>query len=291
MTMSFKSLTNLYEVKKTLKFELKPSQHTAQRIDWNIQYARNKDIKNQDDQHQYHNQFLADIENLVDKQRSILLLLQNISFSDIVIYKDLIKLLDRDLYQRLKTQKLSKENTLSVLLRKNSEFEQTFQDAVSERYKTLSEKFHKYHSYLEDIGKVYRKSDKDYAQKQLCLAIVKAHEFLQCFVYKTGRKTDIKSDLTSYFSLDDLDKRIQESTWLLKSYNPQIGYEIHSFGLNAKAIQKKTDVDYLQTQVNKLEVELENAERKKIAATQRFDLYTKQFNDYVIHGIKWDTSL
>lgn len=264
--MSFENLTNLYEVIKTLKFELKPSKSTAQRIKWDIQHVRNKDIKDQNDQYQYHKQFFADIENIVDKQRSILFLLQNTGFSEIIIYKDLIKLLDRDLYQKLKTGKLSKENTLSVFLKTNPDFEVVFHDAVVQKYKILSEKFHKYHSYFEDIGKVYRKSDKDYAQKQLCLAIIKAHEFLWYFVYKTGKATELKNLLVEYFATTDLEPKIQECTRLLKSYNPLIGYEIHSFWFNAKAIQKKADVELLKKQIDDLEENLEKKEEEKIRA-------------------------
>gem|GEM_PF-5201157 len=69
----------------------------------------------------------------------------------------------------------------------------------------------------------------------------------------------------------------------MKSYNPTIGFEIHKFGFNSKSINKKADVDSLQKQCEKLEEEMEKLEEHKIQATQIFDAYTKQFNDYVIH--------
>ena len=278
-------LNNLYEVIKTLKFELKPSIHTKGRLDFSdVDYVS---------YYEDHDLFFKTVDPIVSLQRSILSATLSQDAKAIVLHKDLIKKIDSDFFYKLKqwkytkfnsrdTIKLSKENTLSELIKINNNFDNERKEFIKKQLDNLSARYHKYHSFKDDIGKVYTKTDKWFTQKQLAYTIYKTHDIITLLPYKTGATNGyIQEQLKKYFGHQDLENIIDICRKRIKWYNPNIWYELHSFGFNAKAINKKADVDNLQKNVGDLEIQMDIAEEKLLQATNIFDKYDKHFNNYV----------
>lgn len=282
--MTLNDLNNLYEVVKTLKFELKPSKETLKRIKFDITTAQNP------------YEIFASTKDLVSQQRSILAQISMLTSKKIVIKKDLIKIIDIEFFYKLKKwttdvngnkKQLSVDNTLSALIEKKEEFRESFYSYFQWYEDRLWLSLHSLDYALtidkqtnpsKDVKK-YTKTEIGFMIKKYCYLFVKIHQLLSLFVYKTwNADADLKSSLQTYFSDMNLQHSIQICSQFIKSYNPTIGFEIHKFWLNAKAIKKKEYLQQLEQQANDLEQRMNDLEEKKIKATMEFDEYVKQFN-------------
>lgn len=276
------NLTNLYEVIKTLKFELKPSKFTLKRCDFD-------------------RAFEADPHALFEKlssvhrfQEQILDLLWKTSSKKIVIHKNLIKLIDADYFYQLKSKAISSNNTIAVLR----------QDFQEEFFNYIKEKFNRLHStnysldyllwadYLENpttIDKKPTKSEIAFATKRYVHVIEKVEEILSNLIYKTWNiDREIESLLANYYNNQDLKPLLKVAKSYLQSYSPTSWFQVSKFGFNAKAIQKKVDVEKMEQEIWSLEKKMLDLEEKKIIATQIFDDYAKKF---VQEKIKSDPKL
>ena len=216
-------------------------------------------------------------------------------------------MIDPELYHRLKKEKLSSVISVSEIIKKELAFESQRTQYLTKYRKYLSQTKHTYNRYqhIETADSFAhekpRASDIAFAQKKFCLTLVKCNTIIESIEYKTGNTSEeLKQKLIEYHQNKNKENLIKLAIQSYKSYNPVIGYEQHRFGLNAKAIQKKVDVDVMEQKIESIKKQLESYSFKnweeilnkntykyqKDIATEQYDLYVKIFDGYVKYGNK-----
>ncbi|HOG15230.1 MAG TPA: hypothetical protein PK674_01455 [Candidatus Absconditabacterales bacterium] len=275
-------LTNLYEVIKTIKFELKPSEFTLKRCSFDSSFESDPHV------------LFEKLKPIHKQQKEILNILSNLPPQKIVIHKNLIKLIDSDYFYRLKSKALSANNTLVVL---SKEFQEEFSNYIKEKFDRLHSTNYSL-SYLlwadslekpSNTDKKPTKSEIAFAVKRYVHAVQKVEEIISNIIYKTGNTdNELKTMLKSYYDNKDLGYIFSIANRYLQSYSPTSGFQVSKFGFNAKAIRKKVDVEKMEKEIRILETKMLDLEDKKVIATQIFDDYTKKF---VQEKIKTDPKL
>ncbi|GHW02340.1 hypothetical protein AGMMS50249_1260 [candidate division SR1 bacterium] len=307
--MSFQNLTDLYEVRKTVRFELKPSKITEtflqkegiyttptnilfrnKEIEKDINYS--KEVGKKIDENQFTKTSKSILEYLIIFKG---VLNANIG-GQIFVKRDIFEAIDKVFYIHLKkTTKLSGTRGIGF-----AELKKHSQNGVEKLLNYFDEVMRNIENLqidLEDIGKSaisLSKTDIKKTLRSISLEYIRVHNFLEKFDVGNDKfDEEIKEKIENILKFEVFFK--EAKGYYFMSENQSSGILMRRFGFNEKALKRrqpqeiKDDLKTLRPDFEKEENKKHTKEQERQKLIEEFELRTKQehFPD-LLHPEKWE---
>ncbi len=286
-------MENLFEVRKTVRFELKPSQKT---LEWlnrekifespqNI-FFKNKKQEKWDNYSKkiFENElkdFLEKTWNYFNLVENIFIVFENKTYSlwEIFIKRDLLEILDKNWYKNLKPKprqisSFLELSNISNFWKNFHNYKDLLRYEFKKEYNELLE--------LETINTVYSKNEIKRRLKKLCLVLIRTSNLLNNFIYNNENfSKKFKNNFIELESYKYYINEVKDYYWYTE--NESSWTLVRKFWFNAKSLRRRIPEE--------IKVKLEEKNKNYENSSKERDQLQKQYNDLVNgneeENIKW----